>query len=263
MADARRSQVLKGGLHTEQQQMPTADLLSLLDKVLYTLIPEDAQEMEPGPFTQSGTDESDEESSASEVENHPHLRPPRRATLIDALLRVLDLRTRLLMQILPTIEQVVASSERGNRPPKKAKEEAFQMSSAADLWYRQILDKFGDIDDALAQRLGEANRQRFDDLRRVRARATSTTINVQDIEQAKSYFHPLASIRDSGLGTSIVTPTEAPMSVASHSSFASSIIDGTSRRVPKTPAAVSLGEPLTCEICCQVLLSIRTRTQWK
>src|ERR1700753_3396495 len=138
------------------------------------------------------------------------------------------------------IQQVVTSAERGHRPLKNQQPATFKMSDAANRWYLQILDKYGRIDDRLARRFGEANRQRYAELRQLKARNMSTTVPGEQIEQAKSLFRPLTTIRDSGLGTSIITPVKELASVASHSSFASSAADGTSRRVPKTPAAVSL-----------------------
>lgn len=201
---------------------------------------------------------SEDESLASEAEESS---PSgyESLTWISALTRALELRTRLLMDLLPMIQQVVTSTERGHRPLKSTISKAFEMSQAGQRWYLQVLDKFAKIDDKLAQRLGEANSQRYDDLRKLK----SLDFLAEEPDQTKSLFRPLTTIGDSGLGTSIMTPTNEAASITSHSSFVSSVADSALRRVPKTPAAVISGEPFECEICFRTLSSIKSRTQWK
>ena len=70
--------------------------------------------------------------------------------------------------LLPIIEQASLAVERRQPMLKHADPETFQLSAAAQQWYGQVLDKFAKIDDALARRLGEANRQRFEELRQLR-----------------------------------------------------------------------------------------------
>jgi hypothetical protein len=140
------------------------------------------------------------------------------------------------------------------------------MSDAASHWYFQVLDKFENIDKILAQRLGQANCQRFDDLRQLKEKDLPISLPRGVHEPEKSTFRPPTTIRDSGLGTSIITPVmesnRKAASVTSGSSFASNDEESTSRRVPKTPAAVARLEPFECEICGQTVL-LRTRKQWK
>ena len=73
------------------------------------------------------------------------------------------------------------------------------------------------------------------------------------------------AIHDSDLEASILSEPPQPGSDASHSSFLSSgsTDEESSPRVPKTPPAVSLGEPFTCEICGKNLHRVRNRIDWK
>ena len=237
-------------------------MVALLEKSSYTLGNQYADKTDDGSRGEDDSDTSDAESIASEGGRAPDPKPETELWMT-SLLRVLGLRTRLLMELLPMIQQVVTTAERGQRPVKSQRLEGFEMSDAANRWYLQVLDKFGHINDGLARRLGEANRQRYDELRKLKFRASSATLPVLDLEQGKSLFRPATTLRDSGLGTSIITPAKPPASVVSHSSFLSSVADSTSRRVPKAPAAVATGESFECDICYHVQSSIRSRTQWK
>jgi hypothetical protein len=240
----------------------TATLTALLDKISCLFVDQESGWGESvgqyGPDVAS--QQNSEAESASSSDETSNSDGATINALMTKLLRPIGLRTRLLMKLLPLIKQTVEVTERGYRPDKFQKAESFQMENAAGYWYLQILDRFNSIDKVLAQRLGQANYQRFKDLRRPRTAAES------EQEPRNSIFRPPATVHDSGIGTSILRPVvesgrDAP-SVASGSSFASNEEESTSRRVPKTPAAVLLGEPFECRICGQKIL-LRSRTQWK
>ncbi|KAL9617348.1 MAG: hypothetical protein Q9160_007878 [Pyrenula sp. 1 TL-2023] len=178
-----------------------------------------------------------------------------RSNQVSRFLRILNVRSRLLMELCPAIDQITLSTTLGHRPQRLQVPTIFHVSDAAQQWVRQIFDKFEHIDNALAERLGEANWQRYH-----RLRAQTNEDHMANAQQPKSLFRPL---EDSALGTSIATPTQIAYSLASHSSFASSTADSGSRRVPKIPGAALLGEAFTCEVCGKSISNVRNRTQWK
>ncbi|EXJ67422.1 uncharacterized protein A1O5_09435 [Cladophialophora psammophila CBS 110553] len=245
---------------SEHSQLSASNLQVLIEKASHVLTAEDSDLstlQEPG----ATDEESSNDESASDGEDKSP--SPRTKPWTTALLRVLRFRTKLLMDLLPTIQQILTTTERGQRPDKTRPSSKFHASEAARQWVRQVFDRFQDADESLAERLGEANAQRYDELRPDKDQSDSAVVLHEGVDQAKSLFRPATTIRDSGLGTSIITPAEMPASVASQSSFLPSIADGTSRRVPKTPDAVALGIPFQCEICTRTLSTIKDRTQWK
>jgi hypothetical protein len=84
-------------------------------------------------------------------------------------------------------------------------------------------------------------------------------------EVPKSIFVPVSLYHDSGLGSSMPAQSSHAATVASHSSFVSSLAeDNTGNlRVPSTPKEVSKGIPFKCNICGHVLSRIRNRVDWK
>jgi hypothetical protein len=85
----------------------------------------------------------------------------------------------------------------------------------------------------------------------------------QDI--VKSVFRPISEFHDSGLGSSKPARSRVSASLASHTSFQSSVSEKNKGRlrVPPTPAEVSSGKPFTCFICGQILMMIKNRIEWK
>ncbi|KIW23483.1 uncharacterized protein PV07_11677 [Cladophialophora immunda] len=246
---------------SEHCQVPTSNLKVLIEKASHVLTAEDSDLSTLQRHDATDEEDSDAESvSGGDEDDSPW---PPAESWATTLLRVLSFRTRLLMDLLPTIQQILTTSERGYRPYKTQPPSKFHASEAARHWIRQILDRFQDADGPLAERLGEANSQRYDELRREKDPSDSTFIITEGAARPKSFFRPAITIYDSGLGTSIITPGAIPASAASHSSFLPSLADGTSRRVPKTPNAVALGIPFNCEICGHRLTTIKDRTQWK
>lgn len=167
------------------------------------------------------------------------------------------------MELLPTIQQILTTAERGKRHMKGRVPQNFSVSEAARQWVRQVFDKFEDADEALAERLGQANSQRYEEIRRLKGQTDAHAQLAEEPDGTKTLFRPPTTIHDSGLGTSIITPADVPASNASHSSFASSVADDSSRRVPKTPEAVAQSKPFECEICGSLVSTIKNRAQWK
>lgn len=243
-------EALKDDGRIEEAKANLSVLLERAFQVTGTFVQEAIPSQGEDKADSHGSDEEASEDSCDDLDTtiNANMNSP-----ISSLLRVLNLRTRLLMDLCPTIEHITTSIEYGSRPKDKRIPLVFHVSDAAQQWVRQILDRFELADSSLAERLGEANWQRYNKLRGQKDGDTQT-------EEPKSVFHPL---RDSALGTSILTPTQNSLSSASHSSFASSIAEQGVRRVPKTPDAVSTGAPFVCEICGNTVTNVRNRTQWK
>ncbi|KAH9210359.1 hypothetical protein DL95DRAFT_465858 [Leptodontidium sp. 2 PMI_412] len=82
---------------------------------------------------------------------------------------------------------------------------------------------------------------------------------------SRSVFKPASMFHDSDLGSSIGPQTTYAVTVASHSSFMSSVADADRGgiRVPSTPKQILDGLPYHCEFCGHVLLKIKNRVDWK
>lgn len=189
-----------------------------------------------------------------------------------------------LMDLLPTLHHCCTiksfpMSEICQSKPRVQSELPF----AVRPYVLQIHDKFKLIDDALANRLGEANWQRYLQLqalaKQIRARASGhVAIEIESEEEgeegegeenepelAHPSFVPLSEFHDSGLGSSIPTKSRRTASIASHSSFLStqSAASRGVAHVPSTPADVQEGKPFICNICGQLLENIKNRVDWK
>lgn len=247
---------------TTKSREDASALTTLVERALDVLGP---QESELSDSSQQGRTTYYEYSSSGFASNDPKFKQsqPDGGTWVLTLLRVLTFRTRLLMQILPTIQQILTTAERVEHPKPNQRSVNFHVSESARQWVRQIFDKFENANERLAERLGQANAERYDEIRKLKSQSDPTSTD-QAEGPAKSMFRPPTVFHDSGVGTSIMTPAEIPASVASHLSFMSSLAEGSSRRVPKTPAAVVLGlSTFECEICGNMVFGIKNRTQWK
>lgn len=169
-----------------------------------------------------------------------------------------------LMDLLPGLER---SSRVHQQTPMKYIDPspAFQVSEPASPFVSLVLDRFRKASPRLAQRLGEANWQRYV---RLRARNGASDEDVHahtDSIIPYSAFDPVSLFRDSGLGTTVAASSNYAMSSASHTSFASSLaaVNNDSLRVPDEPAEVALGKPFACAICGHKLYNIKTRIDWK
>ena len=176
----------------------------------------------------------------------------------DGLGALQELATELL-ELLPALEQtychlLLPKVDRKKRP-------IFSISQSALPFVQSIADRFKDADPRLIQRLGEANWQRFQEIRA--RKEPSEPIFKGEVPQ--SVFTPQTLFHDSGIGTSIATQSLKTPTVASHTSFATTVgeSDHGNFRVPKTPSAVSRGESFECDICHGTIRNVENRIQWK
>ena len=188
---------------------------------------------------------------------------------------LLETEVDCLMELLPSLEQSYAHLQLSWENPGKLKKKIFSVSEAALSFVQNVADRFDGADTTLVQRLGESNWQRFVTLRARRDQISQSAgeyipeLPVSAVYKnepvPKSLFLPQTSFYDSGLGTSLLSAPSHAYSDASHTSFLSSNADDgeSSFRVPKTPTAVSLGQPFNCEICGKRLHTIRNRVDWE
>lgn len=168
----------------------------------------------------------------------------------------------LLMELLPTLEATY--NQKHATLEKDSSKQPFVTTAAASPYVAHIRDKFQSAPLDLANRLGEANWQRHQS---IRASVANSTQKVEDTlastQDAKTVFQPASAFQDSALGSSIPAEIDKDESVASHSSFLSSIgSDGeTRRRVPSIPIA-TWGQLFPCPFC-HTLVDIVTRVAWK
>jgi hypothetical protein len=170
------------------------------------------------------------------------------------------------MDICPTLEQIYRTAQL--RPTKSLRNAplTFHVTDAAQPYVLQVHDKYRQADMPLVRRLGEANWQRYKELRRDKhAIAAGADAHVPKAEIPKSVFRPVSGFHDSGLGTSLLAKSQIAISVASHSSFQSGAAgdDRHQMRVPKTPEEVALGKPFDCYLCHRTLSTLRNRVDWK
>ncbi|MCJ1439356.1 hypothetical protein MMC27_008748 [Xylographa pallens] len=181
-----------------------------------------------------------------------------------------------LMDLIPTMEQSLTHLQSGGIKTKTTSRVPFSVSELALPWVQNVSDKFTSADNALVERLGEANWQRYMTLR-ARTEHNIQSLDIGDVvvdnipavqifqTAPQSIFKPLSLFHDSGLGSSVPTLPRYAVSAASHTSFLSSLADDTALalRVPPTPVEVELGDPFKCEICGHLLSNIKNRVDWK
>lgn len=161
-----------------------------------------------------------------------------------------------LMDLLPSMDRVANHASQLEIDERTSVPDGFQVSGPAQAYVVAVRDRFANADSRLVERLGEANWQRHTALRMALE---------QGIEEPKSIFVPVSIFHDSGLGGSVPTNSYHAITVASHSSFVSSLAEGTTGglRVPSTPKEVYQGKAFTCEICGHKLSKIKNRIDWK
>lgn len=169
-----------------------------------------------------------------------------------------------LMDLLPSMENMLSLIGENDLGDKAASPIAFQVSDPARSYVIRVYDKFKRANTRLIERLGEANWQRHISLR------THHTQNVkvpqETLDKApKSIFVPVSLFHDSGLGSTLPAYSSYAATVASHSSFVSSVEDSEigELRVPATPKEVFDGVPFECTICGHTLRKIKSRIDWK
>ena len=167
-----------------------------------------------------------------------------------------------LMDLLCSMENTLNYACQTNLNDEDTVTVEFQVSGPARTYIINVYDRFAKADSRLVERLGEANWQRHTALR---ANVPSTATVDGDQEIPKSVFVPVSMFHDSGIGTSIRANSSYAATVASHSSFVSSLAENDcgSLRVPPTPKEVAQGIPFTCDICGHLLSRITNRVDWK
>ncbi|ERF75962.1 hypothetical protein EPUS_01328 [Endocarpon pusillum Z07020] len=200
---------------------------------------------------------SDEEASTAEI-SVPRLW--RRA------LENIEFHTKCLMDLLPSMEQTYKNvCDPGLRLDDGSGKVSFRVTKAARPYVLQVHDKFRNASISLAERLGEANWQRF---MRVRQRMAGG-LRANDLEDlhvgARSTCFPASKFHDSGPGSSLRPESSLALTNASHSSFVSNLSekDGSRARVPATPNEVAEGISFECFICRRILTKIKNRIDWK
>ncbi|ERF70930.1 hypothetical protein EPUS_06715 [Endocarpon pusillum Z07020] len=196
-----------------------------------------------------------------------------------------------LADLNPLLEETIEVDLSGRRQEDQAWAITFHVTDAA--WYLvlQIHDKFRNAQTSLVERLGEANWQRFLRIRKhgrqqsllqdeaehqdggrreekvneEDAKLLSNCAQRQEYAEPKSIFRSLSEFHDSGLGSSKPARSQAAASLASHSSFRSTLTENHQGRprVPSMPPEVFSGKPFICFICGKKLTVIKNRIDWK
>ena len=166
--------------------------------------------------------------------------------------------TASLAELRPSLEENIISSERSCFQSVLTPFRPFLLSDPASIYVSIVREKFPKAQDQLVERLGEANWQRHNMVRR------QESVTQKHIEEPEigSVFHPYSAFHDSGIGTSV---REQSQHAPSHTSFISSNTDESSRsfRVPPVPADACSGKAFQCSICGLKVNNIYNRVQWK
>ncbi|KAL8723601.1 MAG: hypothetical protein Q9225_000143 [Loekoesia sp. 1 TL-2023] len=168
-----------------------------------------------------------------------------------------------LMDLSPAIEDNLIHLEQSFQDVKIPALHAFNDPEPASTYISIVCEKFPKAPARLVERLIEANLQRHVLIRNgmTAGDESSEAISLVDDKYRKSH----SSFFGSGIGTSISAERGSAASVASHSSFASSMAekDDESLRVPPTPDEVGSGKPFQCFLCQVVQERIKNRADWK
>ncbi|KAL9106670.1 MAG: hypothetical protein Q9227_008322 [Pyrenula ochraceoflavens] len=235
--------------HAGQPDQPfrqhVQELTELIDKVRLTML----------------NDSSSDNDSESSDDAAP-------AELIKHLRRIASL-TKCLMALLPSLQRASYLTSNIEKYQASVSASSFKVSNPAYPFVSQILEKFQSINTRLADRLGQANWERYQRIRqRTEIMSNSDPKDEQgvDLDPApKSLFQPMSMFHDSGIGSSCAPVSAYAVSNASHRSLLSDLEgkDPSSLRVPETPAQVALGQPFDCHICGRTLSNIKNRIHWK
>lgn len=176
-------------------------------------------------------------------------------------LESLDENTEMLMDLMPSIEQLPLPKDdepEAIRPPLDFTD---NVTNPAHTWFVKIRDNYPQAPKTLVQRLAYCNQQRFEILRTRREHVTAEELqNAQSVLQARSTFH------NSGIGTtSSQIKTVYTQSVASHGSLKSAAVTDSHHfnKCPPAPPEVAEGQPFMCKICRLQISNIRNREGWK
>lgn len=173
----------------------------------------------------------------------------------------LKFRTQCLMDLLPSLEQNIALVDSYHPKSSIPTVPPFTISTPAHTYISLLRDKYRNADEALIERLGEANWQRH-----LFVRAKIEHIADGPKHEQTTFLEERATIfHDSGIGTTISGPSQYAASATSHTSFISrrSEVEKGSMRVPPTPKETTAGEPFCCNFCGLLQSELRNRVDWK
>ena len=196
-------------------------------------------------------------------------------------------QTECLMKLNPTSKASLANSAVSPERVAYHTRTSFTVSEPARPWVQNVLDKYKEAPLALVERLGEANWQRWVEIRAQMARVSKIAASVDLKDDGTKPVSPSST----ELNAEAVFASIQPLLFSSHplhdyspvrgsdswysSPLADSVIsekasrsNGTDREtsglcVPSTPTEVSQGKSFQCKICGHVLCNIRSRLDWK
>lgn len=218
----------------------------------------------------SASSDSDGDASsqwAEETDNPPKQASSNSGSILTPRSSGLDeLRSLVsgLQKIIMSVDMKAAAVQEFRTRSLETDSPEFFVSPLARHFVQRVKDRFTNIDPLLAERLGQANWQRSEKLKRI-ASGEDTTIAMlgKPTSIGGSAFH------DSALGTLFSTKASVPAvprSVASHSSFASSMTGENKRgvlRVPPIPSLLQDGVSRVCTVCNKTRKDISNRISWK
>lgn len=148
------------------------------------------------------------------------------------------------------------------KPRRSTELVGFTVSGPAEIYVRNIRDKYPNAEAELVQRLGQANWERHVKVRKALDRVEEQE-DLFPIPEP-SLFKP-SSFRDSGLGTTIKDSELRAYEPSLATSFASQAGDADIHhfRVPPMPALLLGVTGFTCPYCAQYLTAVKNRRDWK
>ena len=209
----------------------------------------------------AGSDCSNDTSQGSLVEG----REP------EEMVQELKTQMRYLIQLGPTLQQNVINAKKARVQELYPPVVPFYLSGPAGAYVRLVRQKYPNAADQLINRLGEANWQRHQLIRKqieavARRGPELDGFGVDDTpfynnnDDLYSAFRPYSAFHDSGIGTSVPEVSEYS---PSHTSFLSSKDEDKAMRVPATPDELFAEEPFQCPLCGHKLRNVKSRVQWK
>ena len=230
-------------LPKESHGLPQLQEFRSITQQAKAVIMSDLDELPPGDLDSDEEGSSDEDESA-QWDSHN-------------LCKDIAFASECLTELRPSLEQNLVNAEKAHTQPEILPAVSSLITGPARAYVKLVKEKYPKVGDQLADRLGEANWQRHQN---VRNQKEVVTVPIE--EEAGSTFQPISVFHDSGIGTSV--PAQAHYA-PSHTSFVSSDAaeDEGSLRVPALPAEAGLGKSFQCFICRQKLSNIRNRIDWK
>lgn len=168
------------------------------------------------------------------------------------------------MDLLPTLQRYCEIDTLQNDNVKGPTLSQNTARTAARPYIFQVCDKFNSMDATLADRLGEANWQRW---RRLRLRIRASVSEDEWSTMRSWAFVPVYNFHDSGLESALpdTSGDEDSDSVTSHTSHLSKQSMGSSPLKPLRfpPPEVAKGLPFKCSLCGVKVTGVRRYIDWK